>query len=172
MYWNRLPWCNGETHLRCAAKIYNNHTDDEDRRKPGPKIDIIFNHTILKQETSILKISGPHSKMNHVHFLEEARTVYYHSLSKCMPDKFICNSYYDPLSSSISSFFHQAKDTLKHLLVECPPRQIIWHRILSRYFPYLIFTTDMLYDSLRSLKHSKAVQSSSLYLPVISTILW
>jgi hypothetical protein len=30
----------------------------------------------------------------------------------------------------------------------------------------------MLYDSLRSLKHPRAVQSSSLYLPVISTILW
>lgn len=101
----------------------------------------------------------------------QARTVYYRVLSKCIPTKHVL-SRYGSVSSLICSLCHTAEDNLKHFLVDCPPKREIWHRILSQYFPHLLFTPGILYDSLRYLKLPASMKHSRIYLPIISTILW
>jgi hypothetical protein len=101
----------------------------------------------------------------------QARTIYYRTFSKCILTKAVLFQY-GIIASPVCSFCFQAEDNLQHFLVECPPKRKIWHRILSQYFPHLQFSSAMLYDSLRFLKHPEAVKTSHIYIPIVSTILW
>ncbi|KAI7897920.1 uncharacterized protein BX663DRAFT_411268, partial [Cokeromyces recurvatus] len=48
----------------------------------------------------------------------------------------------------------------------------IWQGVLSIYFPYLYFSPDCLYQTLRHLWHSDSMTDIDLYLGIIYTTLW
>ncbi|CAO3674226.1 unnamed protein product [Rhizopus stolonifer] len=65
----------GEPNLRCASKRQNKKLFDDERRSPGPKIDMVFKHKVYKQEIAILEISGPNNKISNRHFLEDRNKI-------------------------------------------------------------------------------------------------
>jgi hypothetical protein len=65
----------GEANLKAKAIEVNRYQDDDERSSAGPKIDIIIKDKKYDIEVMIVEFSGPPSKTNKTHFLEDRHKI-------------------------------------------------------------------------------------------------
>ncbi|KAI9353946.1 hypothetical protein BD770DRAFT_412389 [Pilaira anomala] len=61
----------GETSLKAKSVEVNRYLFDDDRRFAGPKIDLIVRDNKYDMEIMIIEVSGPPSKVNQTHYIED-----------------------------------------------------------------------------------------------------
>lgn len=101
----------------------------------------------------------------------QGRTIFYRSISGCIPTKIILLKY-GIVDSSLCSFCSQADDSIRHFLVDCPPKWRVWSQILDHFYPSGSLSPELLYGSLRYLHVPGSVRETDKYFTILSTILW
>ncbi|KAI9249099.1 hypothetical protein EDC94DRAFT_527933, partial [Helicostylum pulchrum] len=100
-----------------------------------------------------------------------ARTLYFRSLSNCLPTKKVLLKYGVVLSSTCS-LCGVHTDTTRHFLVECDIKWKLWKLDLQHYFPIIGISSDTLYKSIRKLRLPPNYRDAKYYFSVISTTLY
>lgn len=101
----------------------------------------------------------------------QARDVFYRSISSCIPTYQVLQKF-GTVSSATCPMCSIADDTLRHFLVDCPPKWEMWLKVLTHYYPHISISPEMLYSSLRFLHIPRNITKVDTYFIVLSTTLW
>jgi exonuclease III len=101
----------------------------------------------------------------------QARSIYYRAISGCIPTKQV-RFKYGTVSSPICPVCDNADDTIRHFLVDCPPKWKLWSDLLLHHFPLVSISPELLYSTLGFLHIPHGITNTNKYFSVVSTALW
>ncbi|KAI9486191.1 MAG: hypothetical protein EXX96DRAFT_473877 [Benjaminiella poitrasii] len=100
-----------------------------------------------------------------------ARTVYFRTIHGRIPTQIFLNKF-QPEVPLVCTMCGQSNDTIRHFLVDCPKKWIVWQTVLSHYFASDIISPELVYGALRYLHLPEFITNQHAFFTIISTIHW